>query len=270
MGNNYIFTDLNFIVSMVSLLIGVFGVILSIRSIKRQQNLKEISLLSHKTYTVFEDFKEIDGIEIHYLGKQVDNVYQLKIFIQNSGSKTLLENDFLKPFILTLGDETEILNYSIFTSSELNQISFHNSDKSVTIDFQVFLNKSQVMLILYYTAKNTSLLNFEVAILDGSIINENIEHDKQFYHTKEKEEKYENDLALFACLFIHFLPLVLILLFLKVLAHFSILQDYLNAVSDFNKTLFFIVYLILSLVNTFRLLMSETKHYRVKNWIKVK
>jgi hypothetical protein len=262
--------DLNYVLTIVGVLIGLVALLFAIWSHFTNKNIKSIYFQKYDTYTLFEKIKEIDGISILLNNKRIENIYMFEIFMFNNGNISLSEDDFLKPINIKFNDSCRIISYEIFTSNEYNTLEYTNSKNDICLNIKSLLKNTMLKINVAYTNDIIGIVDTEVALLNGTIFKESLRSEAKFYFNRRREEKVRTDMKYYLIMFLHGFLIVFILALYELLVYIGLFDDFLIHVSKMNKLLYLLLYGVFVLTNTFRILYKLQKHLYIKKWIKIK
>ena len=148
---------IDFIINNLGYLIGLFGVLLTIYSIKKMRKVKQLSYQTKSFKLIDNDISSIDGFEVSYNNGRINNLTVSKVYIWNSGNTIINQNDIASSNKLHIEypENTSILNYKInAVSSETCQFkvtppTIHGS--VLNIDFEYMERKQGVVINVLHT-----------------------------------------------------------------------------------------------------------------------
>ena len=271
MTSTEIFEKINPLITIIGFVLGIFGVLFSIWSYRKSRTKKVLEILNYETLTLFEQIKDFKEIKIDYLNRPVENLYIFEIHIQNSGNIALQNDDFLKPFSITIEEQNaRLLDYKIYTSNEFNSMVFSHNENSILINFNTFLQKSVNKLMVVYTSSKISIINVEIAILNGAIKKETIKPYNQYYFTKDRDIEFGQKGVYYFMIILHVLVVALFVFVYEKLVNYYSLPDYFSYLNELNKGILFLLITAIIMFNVFRLHISMYKHMTIKSWIKLR
>ena len=147
-----------------------------------QRRKKRIFFSFSNTPLVSRDVAKINGIEILFQGKPVEQVSVSSIHIWNGGNTIITQDDFYKGHELLLKprDKISILGVDLLKQSEETiECKTQCSDVNVALSFQALEKRDYISLNLYYTGNADTVFELRGKIKEGKIINKTYDIEKQ-------------------------------------------------------------------------------------------
>lgn len=161
-------------------IIAIFGFALTVASIiyayklnKKNKIERRISLNRGESYSIIKNSPSLktDELKLYWDKKKVSNIYILEIFLKNSGTISLKNDDFLKPIDISFDRKIEILRPKVFSSSEYSKIKWNYSKNDLTLDIKLLEANKIIKAEIIYTYDKVLPVNIDIAILDGNLEN---------------------------------------------------------------------------------------------------
>lgn len=210
----------NFLIAIISILIGVAATIIASRHYYRRSVDKELTPFIQLQSNVLSHIdKEVKSdLHIEYKGVKVENLQQLQFLIANTGERAI--RDTIKPLRLDLPQDVEIMDAAIlYVAPRGREVSLNisNSASSVVLNFPL-LNKDEFFIfkLLLKGAPSRSDLKFMIVADD---LPPQLAIRRLTYNQIEKEEKTDRrgfELGLFLSGF----GVLTIAFFVGILAHY--------------------------------------------------
>lgn len=145
------FNNLNSLINISSIAIGVIGIILTIVVYFKSKKTQKISIKTSSIVLISEKLSQDENLKIFYNDIKINSLISTTIKIVNSGTDTIKLEDFIDSFLTLKTTGTFLLDdpsqYEILPSVEKNTTTLKAIDKSsVNITFK-FLNPKDYMMI---------------------------------------------------------------------------------------------------------------------------
>ena len=210
----------NFLIAIISILIGVAATIFASRHYYRRSVDKELTPFIQLQSNVLSHIdKEVKSdLHIEYKGVKVENLQQLQFLIANTGERAI--RDTIKPLRLDLPQDVVIMDAAIlYVAPKGREVSLNisNSASSVELNFPL-LNKDEFFIfkLLLKGAPSRSDLKFTIVADD---LPPQLSIRRLTYNQIEKEEKTDRRGFEFG-LFVSGFVVSAIAFFVGVLAHY--------------------------------------------------
>nr|WP_320020902.1 hypothetical protein [uncultured Draconibacterium sp.] len=137
----------------------------------RKSKVKKSMEFSYReTFSLFEKIDSLkpDELKVLWKDQQKENIFVTEIYLRNTGTISLKEEDFLRPISITFDKSIEMLKAKVYTSSEFSKLSWDYSSNSVEININTIEKKKLTKVEILYSNDKVSPCNIDLAILDGN------------------------------------------------------------------------------------------------------
>ena len=200
-------------------IIGVIGIVLTIRSKKRKKisyEKNDFNLINEKA------INKTENLEVFHNKTKIKNLTISKIAIWNSGNQTIKKGDISETsqLMINLDENVSILEQKVLSTSHNDlKVSIKNKTKFPIIKFNYLEPNNGFLIQITHTGRNSDCLNISGKIIGGSKI-------KRVNDMSRNAEKRDHWTTKYIVLFFSIAILIVTNLNLRLEDFWDVLKDY--------------------------------------------